>query len=265
MEAARTAAERGHQVTLVEKSDRLGGQFRLAGHQPYRREIRDLVEDWYPRQLQKLQVQVQLETELDEAAVRDFAADAVVVATGARPAGTGFQRALPHIDRLPGADGANVLSVADVLAERVTPGRRVVLLDDVKGSWPATGTALFLAERGHQVTIVTAEAGIAGALAGSLSAGVRGRIRALGIKAETDSALLAWTEAGATVRDLLSDEERLIAGDSLVLATTNTPEDALARALDGDAALASHAIGDCVATRSAAMAIYEGRKLGLAL
>ncbi|MEQ9256903.1 MAG: FAD-dependent oxidoreductase [Alphaproteobacteria bacterium] len=265
MEAARTAAERGHQVTLVEKSDRLGGQFRLAGHQPYRGEIRDLIESWYPRQLQKLQVQVRLNTEMDEAAVRDFAADKVVIATGARAAGTGFQRALPHIERLPGADADTVLSVAGVLAEKAVPGKRVVLLDDVKGSWPATGTALYLAERGHDVTIITAEAGFAGALGGSLSAGVRGRMRQLGIGAVTDAALLAWTAEGAKVKDLLSGEERVIAADSLVLATTNTPEDELARTLDGDQTVDSTAIGDCVATRSAAMAIYEGRRLGLAL
>ena len=115
------------------------------------------------------------------------------------------------------------------------------------------------------MSIVTAEAGLAGALGGSLSAGVRGRIRQLGIEAVTDAALLAWTAEGATVKDLLSGEERVIAADSLVLATTNTPEDRLARALDGDDAVRSQAIGDCVATRSAAMAIYEGRKLGLAL
>ena len=52
--------------------------------------------------------------------------------------------------------------------------------------------------------------------------------------------------------------------DSLVLATTNTPEDALTHALAGSG-LEIHAIGDTVSARTAAMAIYEGRKLGLRL
>ena len=50
LEAARVSAERGHNVTLAEASDRLGGQFRLAGMQPRRGQIIDLL-DWYARQL----------------------------------------------------------------------------------------------------------------------------------------------------------------------------------------------------------------------
>jgi 2,4-dienoyl-CoA reductase (NADPH2) len=52
--------------------------------------------------------------------------------------------------------------------------------------------------------------------------------------------------------------------DSLVLATTNTPEDRLTKELAA-AGLELHAIGDTVAARSASMAFYEGRKLALAL
>ncbi len=61
LEAARVAAERGHRVTLVEASDRLGGQFRLAGQQPRRGQILDFL-DWYERQLERLQVRVLLNT-----------------------------------------------------------------------------------------------------------------------------------------------------------------------------------------------------------
>ncbi|TGV77615.1 FAD-dependent oxidoreductase, partial [Mesorhizobium sp. M00.F.Ca.ET.158.01.1.1] len=57
LEAARAAAERGHRVTLAEASDRLGGQFRLAGLQPRRAQILDLI-SWYERQLGQLQVDI---------------------------------------------------------------------------------------------------------------------------------------------------------------------------------------------------------------
>src|SRR5690606_30814192 len=59
LEAARVAAERGHRVILAEATDRLGGQFRLAGLQPRRGQITDLIA-WYERQLAKLQVEVRL-------------------------------------------------------------------------------------------------------------------------------------------------------------------------------------------------------------
>ena len=65
LEAARVAAERGHRVTLAEASDKLGGQFRLAGMQPRRAQILDLI-DWYERQLTKLQVVVRLNTPMED-------------------------------------------------------------------------------------------------------------------------------------------------------------------------------------------------------
>src|SRR5258706_9238946 len=52
LEAARAAAERGNRVTLLEASDKLGGQFRLAGMQPRRAQILDLL-DWYENELQR--------------------------------------------------------------------------------------------------------------------------------------------------------------------------------------------------------------------
>ena len=81
LETARVAAARGHRVTLVEKAADLGGQFRLAAAQPERDEIGELL-GWYRSQLEKLQVRVELGTEMTAAAVRDFGADAVVLSTG---------------------------------------------------------------------------------------------------------------------------------------------------------------------------------------
>ena len=62
LEAARGAAERGHRVTLLERDAELGGQFRLAGRQPSRGQILDLIA-WYERRLDALGVEVRLDTE----------------------------------------------------------------------------------------------------------------------------------------------------------------------------------------------------------
>ena len=114
LEAARVAAERGHHVTLLERGEELGGQFRLAGLQPSRDQIRDLIE-WYGRRLAALGVEVRLGTTATAAEVAAAGADEVVVATGARPPRTGFQRALPMVDRLPGAERPDVVAIHDVL------------------------------------------------------------------------------------------------------------------------------------------------------
>ena len=264
LETARVAAERGHRVTLVEKAADLGGQFRLAAAQPERDEIGELL-GWYQSQLEKLQVRVELGTEMTAAAVRDFGADAVVLSTGSQPTRTGFQRALPHVDALPGVEQENVCSVNDVLAGAARPGNRVLLLDDLNGWWPASGTALHLAEQGHDVTVVTASDKPAEALdASHLGPSTRERFAKLGVTVICGHALTRWAGTTATIANLYTGDTRELAFDSLVLATTNTVDDTLASALAHDE-IEVHTVGDMVAARTASMAFYEGRTLGMKL
>ena len=264
LETARVAAERGHRVTLVEKAADLGGQFRLAAAQPERDEIGELL-GWYRSQLEKLQVRVELGTEMTVAAIRDFGADAVVLSTGSQPTRTGFQRALPHVDALPGVEQENVCSVNDVLEGAARPGNRVLLLDDLNGWWPASGTALHLAERGHDVTVVTASDKPAEALdASHLGPSTRERFAKLDVTVICGHALTRWAGTTATIANLYTGDTRELAFDSLVLATTNRVDDTLASALADDE-IEVHTIGDMVAARTASMAFYEGRSLGMKL
>ena len=264
LETARVAAERGHRVTLVEKDDALGGQFRLAAAQPERDEIGELL-TWYRDQLEKLQVRIELGTEMTADSIRDFGADAVVVSTGSRPTRTGFQRALPHIDALPGVEQDNVCTIHDVLEGAVVPGKRVLLLDDINGWWPASGTVLHLAGKGHSVTVVTASEKPAESLDVShLGPSTRERFAKSGVRVVCAHALTRWAGNTATVMNLYTGEKDEMTFDSLVLATTNTVDDGLARELAGDD-IEVHGIGDMVAARTASMAFYEGRTLGLRL
>jgi 2,4-dienoyl-CoA reductase-like NADH-dependent reductase (Old Yellow Enzyme family)/NAD(P)-dependent dehydrogenase (short-subunit alcohol dehydrogenase family) len=262
LETARVAAERGHTVTLVDRNERIGGQFRLAATQPKRGEIAELLYGYYQSQLERLAIDVRLETEIDADAVKAFGADAVVLATGSNPSMTGVQRALPHVDRLPGVDAKNVYSINDVLTGNETLGHRVLLLDDIDGWLPASGTAAFLAQRDHAVTLITASAAPLMALARSMADGPMRKLFAeLEIETIAGTALLAWSDGTATLRNLLDGAELNRPFDCLVLATTNTPETSLQQNLLGSG-LEVHPIGDCVAARTAAMAIYEGARLG---
>ena len=265
LEAARVAAERGHRVTLAESSNELGGQFRLAASQPERGEIGHLLVWYYQGQLEKLLVDVRLNTHMSAGDIRAFGADAVVLATGSVPARTGYQRALPHVDRLPGVDEDTVFAIDDILGGDPDLGTRVLLLDDLNGWWPASGTALYLAERGHETTIAT-PSDLPGALLANSQ--TDGHTRALftrqGVRSLTRRALLSWREGMARLRHLDTGEEEERAFDSLVLATTNRAEDGLFRDLAGGE-LEVHAIGDCVSPRTAGMAFFEARRLGLEL
>jgi NADPH-dependent 2,4-dienoyl-CoA reductase/sulfur reductase-like enzyme len=261
LEAARGAAERGHRVTLLERGKELGGQFRLAGQQPSRGQILDLLA-WYGRQLGALGVDVRLGTEASADDVTTAGADRVILATGSRPARVGFQRALPMVDRLPGVERPDAVAIHDVLDGTVAVGQRAVVLDDL-GDWRGLGTALFLAERGHEVTIVTSAAVVGGGLYHSAADGpLRRRFTAAGGVMQPNTVVTSWDGEAALVRDTLTGAERRLEADTLVIAETPVAETALADALR-PRGLAFEAIGDCVAPRRASLAIYEGRELAL--
>ena len=84
LEAARVAAERGRRVEIVEASGVVGGQFRLAGMQPRRGQILELM-DWYERQFDRLGVVLRLNTFLEAEEVAGHGASVVIVATGSLP------------------------------------------------------------------------------------------------------------------------------------------------------------------------------------
>ncbi|MCK0141109.1 FAD-dependent oxidoreductase [Aliiroseovarius sp. F20344] len=263
LEAARVAAERGHTVTICEAAPLIGGQFRLAGLQPRRGQILELL-DWYERQLEQLGVDVRLNHFMDADDISAFAADEVVVATGSLPANTGWQRFRPEISELPGLEQGNVVSVEEVLRREVPIGQRVVILDE-GGNWRGVGTAWHLAEKGHDVTIVTPDALVGKELIRT-TADHRARkaLSGYGARFQTETVIDRWGAEGATVRSLLNDESQLVPADTLVLATTNTSFTMVADDLH-EAKSEFHQVGDCVAPRQAPFAFYEGRKIGLKL
>ncbi|MEZ5923441.1 MAG: FAD-dependent oxidoreductase [Hyphomicrobiaceae bacterium] len=260
LEAARVAAERGHQVTLVEAASRLGGNFRLAGLQPRRGQILELL-DWYERQLSQLQVKVELNRVLEPDEVEAFGADRVILATGAEADGAVFQKAFAARETMPGAELPSVATVEAVMAGEMRPGQRVVLLD-TDGDWRGVGTAWHLAEKGHAVTVVTPKATVGAMLARVSGDGkLRARLRSLGVRFVVESAVQSWDGSAANIVDLLGGPTSRLEADTLVTATINAPRRELAEAL-GDRAVS---IGDGLAQRDAQAAIYEGRKVALSI
>jgi 2,4-dienoyl-CoA reductase-like NADH-dependent reductase (Old Yellow Enzyme family)/thioredoxin reductase len=257
MEAARVAAERGHKVTLAEASNRLGGQFRLAGLTPRRHQIIDYIE-WLERQLTKLQVKILYNTLLDADEARAMGADEIIVATGSMPDGNAFQRAMPEFDQLPGIEKGHVVSAEDVMARIARPGKRVILLDET-ANWKGAGTALTLAEAGHEMTLVTPAASVMVEMARTAAdLQLRARLRELNVRMITEAVILEWHGKSATVQAAGAKPETIEA-DTLVVAATNVSN----RELSDE--LSAVAIGDAVAARTAVMAIYEGRKIAMTI
>ena len=261
MKAASVLAERGHVVTLVEAGEQLGGQVNLILRTPGRDEFGWIVRDFESR-LDRLGVDVRLGTEATVELVRELAPDGVVVATGALPSRTGFSSVNPLVDRLPGADQENVLTVWDVLLESRAIGKRVVVLDD-DGSRAVAGVTEVLLDRGSEVELVSRWPTLfPGTLTTLDMAHLYGRLLGKGLAYR----LNAWAGAiegdRVTIFNLYTGASETIDGvDTVVLATGGKANDELYLALKDEVANV-HRIGDCLAPRKLDHAIYEGELAG---
>jgi 2,4-dienoyl-CoA reductase-like NADH-dependent reductase (Old Yellow Enzyme family) len=261
LEAARVAAERGHRVEIAEAQPRIGGQFRLAGLQPRRAQILDLLA-WYERQFDRLGVTLRLNAALSDEDIAAHPADTVILATGSLPDPEARQRWLPHEDRLPGIAAGGVWSAEDVMGLAARLSDTVIVYDE-GGTWKGCGTALALAERGHKVILVTPDSYVGREITRtSADAPLRARLARAGAAFVTEHVITRWHGNGATLRSLLTGEEHTVAASGLVMATTNIAFDPWPAAFDGKA---THRVGDCAAPRQAAYAFHEGRKVALGL
>ncbi len=261
LEAARAAAERGHTVEIVEASGHVGGQFRLAGMQPRRGQILDLL-DWYERQFANLGVTLRLNTPLDGADVASHPADTVILATGSLPDPTARQRWLPDEAVLPGIENGNVWSPEEVIRREARLGDTVIVYDE-GGNWRGGGTAWWLIEQGKSVILVTPDAMVGKELTRTAADGaLRRALAAKDAEMLTEHCIARWHGNGATLRNMLTGKETEVAASALVMATTNVAFDPFPERIEGKTLIR---IGDCSAPRLAAYAFHEGRKAALAL
>jgi thioredoxin reductase len=143
MKAALVAAERGHRVTLYEKSDSLGGLLRHTDYTQYKWAQKDF-KDYLISQVYKAGINVHLKTAAAAEMIKAKGYDTVLVAAGAEPA----------VSRIPGADGGNVFNIIDVYSNLKSLGKNVVLIGaGVFG----TETGICLAKEGYKVTALTSE------------------------------------------------------------------------------------------------------------
>ena len=143
MQAALTAAERGHEVILCEKSDRLGGVLRCEEKVPFKRLLSQYL-DQQAGMIRRAPIDVRLGTSVTPELAEAVEADVVLAALGARPCVPG----------IPGIHGPNVLGAEEAYLspERTGDGGDSVVV--LGGGLVGIELAVFLADLGREVTIV---------------------------------------------------------------------------------------------------------------
>jgi mycofactocin system FadH/OYE family oxidoreductase 2 len=256
LQAAVTAAERGHNVTLFEKADRLGGQVPVAASVPSRAEFLDITRNLVAA-AQRVGVDVKTSHEVTAELLRAEAPDAVVLATGAVPNRPWWA-----------GDLARVVDVRDVLEGRAAPHGQVVVVDEL-GFHQATSVAELLADRGCTVEVMTPGMVVGQDLGITLDLetwNVKAAARA--ITQTTDVVPMGATADGDRVVLQLqhhptgTDLSRT--ADWVVCAVQQRADDALWQQLQGTP-FPVHRIGDCLAPRRAHAAVVEGHRVAVGL
>ena len=254
MKVAAVAGERGHQVTLYEKSERLGGQALLAQLLPGRTEFGGIVGN-LTRELELAGVEVVKRTEVNVEQVKDIAPDVVVLATGAEPG-------MPLIE---GADEAHIVDAWAVVKDEANVGANVVIAD-WRCDWIGLGVAEKLARAGCHVRLA-----VNGAVPGE---GIHfitrdtwiGKLHELGVTMIPFARLFGADGDSVYLQHTVSQQPMVLEEvDTVVTVQANRRSAALADALGAQSDIETHLIGDCLSPRTAEEAVLEGLKVGALL
>ncbi|MEM9623811.1 MAG: FAD-dependent oxidoreductase, partial [Pseudomonadota bacterium] len=153
MEAARVAALRGHRVTLAEAGPDLGGTLSIAAKAPTRQQLQDFIL-WLQQEIYALNVNVRLSTYVTADDLAGFAADHVILATGAEPRMDGIQMSHPG-EPVHGFDLPHVVSSNELFTTSAHLQASHALVIDDTGHYEGLAAAEHLASHGVKLTLAT--------------------------------------------------------------------------------------------------------------
>jgi pyruvate/2-oxoglutarate dehydrogenase complex dihydrolipoamide dehydrogenase (E3) component len=254
LEAARVAALRGHKVTLMEKSSKLGGQLLVASFPPTKQEFTSLIK-YLAGQAKKSGVKIELNKEVTPKVIDEFRPDVMIIATGGLPL-------IPP--KIPGVDRKNVVGSWDVLTGRAMPGQKILVIG---GGSTGCETADFLAHplddlspRGNRVTILEMLDNVCLDDLSPRRSLLIQRLKNKGVKILTGARVTEILEDG--VNYLHNGKAETLRGiDTVVLATGTRPNNALMEGIRGKS-IPIFMIGDAKEPRKTPAAIAEGAEIG---
>ncbi|MDR4508789.1 MAG: FAD-dependent oxidoreductase [Candidatus Brocadiaceae bacterium] len=284
MEAARVLTLRGHNVTLYDRNNQLGGQLRFAFIPPGREEIQHMI-SYLERQITKLKVNIILGKEVDLHTLEKERPDAVVVATGGNPI---------MLD-LPGMNEKSVCLACSVLEGKVHLGKDVVIIG---GGTIGSEVALHIARQGamtpdvacfllkhdvinaqdvvelttkgnRNITVLEMKKKLGGGFGISTRWIILDELKSAGIKEITEvkvkEVISNHKENGKTMSQVVYEKgglDHTVKADTIIIAVGYCPNEDLRRQIEGKFE-EMYCIGDCVKVRTALEAVHEGFQTAL--
>lgn len=148
MEAALTAAQRGHEVILCEKNDHLAGNLDYSKQIEFKKDIVEFLKSMVIRVQREKNIDLRLDTEVNEELIKQEKPDVVMVACGSEPI----------IPPIPGLDKPMVHHITDLYKKHISVGEKIVIIG---GGLAGCEEGLDLAWKGHDVSIVEMKDGLA--------------------------------------------------------------------------------------------------------
>ena len=248
MEAARTAAMRGHKVSLYEKNESLGGNLIPGGSHSFKKEVREL-NAWYQNELKALPVEIHTGETVTSGQLRNMDADVVILAAGS----------VPVMTKVPGIDDKKVIGCMEAFAHPEKVGQKVIVIG---GGLVGCEMALDYAQDGKEVTVVEA-------LPKILSAGIPSPIPNGQMIPDLfehhhvtvlENHRLSAVEDGRVI--LESDgQKKALDADSVVIAVGFRPVPSMAQELQGCGAVV-YEIGDGQKVSTILHAVWDGYEVG---
>lgn len=244
LQAGAVAAEKGHDVTIYESRDKIGGQAATASNGPWGdSEFMRLV-NYLKTRCEKNGAKVITNTAVTPDLIKEQAPDKVILATGAKPDRSAF----------PGGDGRNVVSCLDVMEGAVQLGKRVAIV-----GWQgvAISTALFLVDKGgYEVSLIGPVKKFGPDVNPSYIWRYMKKLKEGNVRQYPKHEIKKLTAEGVVAQDA-SKNELMIPCDTIVLANM-APNHEL-KYENGDV----YTVGDAVIPRRANAAIHDGYRLAM--
>ena len=250
MQAALSAAERGHSVILCESSNQLGGMVLNEKHVDFKKNFYYFAHDYLPTQIKKNpNIEIRMNTKVDAALVEKIAPDSLICAIGATPI-------KPPLE---GIEDERVIYATDLQRDDLAIGDRVVIIG---GGLVGTESAVEFKNRGKKVAVIEMQNDYAidANMFHKMALGIQVRD---GIDMHVSTKVKAITKEGVVAVDK-DGNEMVFPADTILCAVGLKSRSAEVEALR-DMVTEFVPIGDCVTVGQARTAIHHGYYAGLDL